>query len=53
MGVAESEEPVDRPGTNDWYVVRRVAFYAFFDELWLLTTGPVLETSLIFAEFSG
>ena len=40
VGVAELEEPVDRPGTT--IVVRRVAFYssAIFDETWFLTTGP-------------
>ena len=39
---------------NDRYVVLRAAFYpsAFSDELWLLTTGPLVRISVIFAEFS-
>ena len=39
---------------NEWYAVRRGAFYpsAIFDELWFLTTGPMVSIHVIFAEFS-
>ena len=39
---------------NEWYVVRRGAFYpsAFLDEMWFLTTGPVVGIPMIFAMFS-
>ena len=39
---------------NDRYAVCRVALYssAMFNELWFLTTGPLVGFSVIFAEFS-
>ena len=54
VGVAELEEIVDKPGDNDRYVVLRAAFHpsAIFNELWFLTTGPLVGISVIFAEFS-
>ena len=52
-GVAELEEPVDRPGTTIGTLFCRAAFYssAFFDELWFLTTGKMVGLSVIVAEF--
>ena len=39
---------------TEWYVVRRVAFYlsANFDELWFLTTRPMVIIRVTFAEVS-
>ena len=38
---------------NEWNVVRRVAVdLSVFNELWILTTGPMLIIPVIFAEFS-
>ena len=54
VGEDELEELVDRPSKNEWYVVGRFAIdlSAMFDELWFLTTGPMVITPVIFAEFS-
>ena len=45
---------INKPKDNDWYVVLRAALYpsAIFDELWFLTTGPLVGKPVIFAEFS-
>ena len=53
VGEAELEKPVDGQGQRS-YVVRRVAFYSssIFDELWFLTTGPMVGIHVIFAEFT-
>ena len=50
VGEDELEELKD----NEWKVIRRVAIDlpAIFDEMWFLTTGPMVIVPVIFAEFS-
>ena len=53
-GEDELEELVDRPGTTNGtsFSVLHFIRLSFFDELWFLTTGPLVGISVIFAEFS-
>ena len=52
VGEDEVAELFDRPD-NEWYVVRYNAIdcLAILGELWFLTTGLVVGTPMIFAEF--
>ena len=54
VGVAELEEPVDKPGTTigTYCSVLHCIFLPFSYEMWLLTTGPMEVILVIFAEFS-
>ena len=50
----EFEESVDRPGTTNatWFTVLQSIFLPLFDEMWFLTTGPMVIIPVIFVEFS-
>ena len=56
VGVTVScdEDVGDVGDYNEWYAVRSIAIdlSAIFDEMWFLTTGPMVATPVIFAEFS-
>ena len=54
VGEDEVEELVDRPGMTNgtWFDVSQLNFLPFFDEMWFLTTGPMVSIPVIFAGFS-
>ena len=54
VGADDVEELFDRPGTTKGteFAVLQSIFLPIFDELWLLTTSPMVSIPVIFAEFS-